>query len=236
MTFDASRVQAICFDIDGTLCDTDDAMVQRWSMAVRKPMFWLKPWQARTLTRRVIMALESPANEAYRWLDWLHLDGAMAALYNRWIRSGRKRKKRPHWIVPGVQSMLETLSRHYPLAVVTTRDEQTTVEFLNQFHLLSCFQVIVTSQTCRHTKPYPEPMFYASKGLNTPPEHCMMVGDTTVDILAGKRAGMQTVGVLCGFGEERELIRAGANSILNTTSDLTQLLNHPLISSISAEQ
>ena len=51
-----------------------------------------------------------------------------------------------------------------------------------------------------------------------------MIGDTTVDILAGKRAGAQTVGVLCGFGEQRELEQTGANAIIAHTADLWQLL------------
>ena len=51
-----------------------------------------------------------------------------------------------------------------------------------------------------------------------------MIGDTTVDIQAGKAAGAQTVGVLCGFGEEPELKKKGADMILNTTSELTSLL------------
>ena len=51
-----------------------------------------------------------------------------------------------------------------------------------------------------------------------------MVGDTTVDIRAGKAAGAQTVGVLCGFGQEPELRRAGADLILPDTAALAQVL------------
>jgi len=51
-----------------------------------------------------------------------------------------------------------------------------------------------------------------------------MVGDTTVDILAGKRAGTQTVGVLCGFGERRELEQTGANAIIEHTTDVEALM------------
>ena len=51
-----------------------------------------------------------------------------------------------------------------------------------------------------------------------------MIGDTTMDIRCGKSAGAQTVGVLCGFGTERELLQAGANLILRTTSDLLGVL------------
>ena len=53
-----------------------------------------------------------------------------------------------------------------------------------------------------------------------PVEACLMVGDTRMDVLAGKRAGAQMVAVLCGFGERRELARAGADLILENTADL----------------
>ena len=51
----------------------------------------------------------------------------------------------------------------------------------------------------------------------------LMVGDTTVDVKTGRRAGAQTLGVLCGFGTEKELIRAGADLILASTADLKDL-------------
>jgi phosphoglycolate phosphatase len=51
-----------------------------------------------------------------------------------------------------------------------------------------------------------------------------MVGDTTVDIRAGRAAGTQTVGVLCGFGEEAELSKHQADMILATTPELVQVM------------
>ena len=60
--------------------------------------------------------------------------------------------------------------------------------------------------------------------MGVKPEECLMIGDTTVDIRAGKSAGAQTVGVLCGFGEEPELRRFGADLILESTSQLADVL------------
>jgi len=58
-----------------------------------------------------------------------------------------------------------------------------------------------------------------------------MIGDTTVDIHAGKSAGAQTVGVLCGFGEEKELKEMGADLILSNTHQVVDVLNgdYPII-------
>jgi phosphoglycolate phosphatase len=51
-----------------------------------------------------------------------------------------------------------------------------------------------------------------------------MIGDTTVDIRAGVNAGAQTVGVLSGFGHEKELVKAGADIILDSVADLPDVL------------
>jgi phosphoglycolate phosphatase-like HAD superfamily hydrolase len=90
--------------------------------------------------------------------------------------------------------------------------------------LTGYFQAVASGQTCRHTKPYPDPILWASKRIGVPPESCLMIGDTTVDMRAGKAAGAQTVGVLCGFGEEKELNRTGADLILKSTPELAPVL------------
>ena len=86
------------------------------------------------------------------------------------------------------------------------------------------FKVVVTGQTCRHTKPYPDPILWAASQIGVSTGACLMVGDTVVDIQSGKKAGTQTVGVLCGFGERQELERAGADLILDKTTDLSGIL------------
>ena len=55
-------------------------------------------------------------------------------------------------------------------------------------------------------------------------EECLMIGDTTVDILAARAAGAQSIGVLCGFGEEKELENAGADLIIEQTSFIPNIL------------
>ena len=70
-----------------------------------------------------------------------------------------------------------------------------------------------------------EPLINAAGKKGDAPENCLMIGDTTIDIRTGRSAGAQTVGVLCGFGTEDELVAAGAGMILRTTSDLLAVLD-----------
>ena len=73
-------------------------------------------------------------------------------------------------------------------------------------------------------EPAPDPLLHAARELGFEPETCVMVGDTTVDMRAARAAGTQAIGVLCGFGEEAELRRSGADFILPSTADLTAVL------------
>jgi HAD superfamily hydrolase (TIGR01509 family) len=120
--------------------------------------------------------------------------------------------------------MLAQLSPRYPLAVVSARDARTTQAFLEKFDLLPYFHCVATAQTCRHTKPFPDPILWAAEQMGVPPEDCLMVGDTTVDIRSGLAAGAQTLGVLCGFGEESELRKNGAGMILSATPEILGVL------------
>lgn len=227
MPLDLQRIQAICFDVDGTLSDTDDQWTAQF-VRLLTPVSRLFPlWNPTVFARRVVMGMESPGNLAYSMLDRLHLDDDLARFYDRWVKSrAGKEKHASFWLIPQVQETLMLLKTHYPLAVVSTRDHTSTLSFLRQFNLHPIFHAIATSQTCEHTKPFPDPLVWAARQMQVEPENCLMVGDTTVDILAGKAAGAQTVGVLCGFGEEKELRRAGADLILPSSTELPEILLH----------
>jgi N-acetyl-D-muramate 6-phosphate phosphatase len=224
MPLDVARIRAICFDIDGTLKDTDDQMVRQIAKLF-KPLSWLLPDLDRQLyARRMVMSLDEPGNFIKNKLDIWHIDGWLTRMSENWSRPDDQPKKKLPLIVPGVREMLARLSSHYLLAVVSARDQRSTQFFLDGYNLMPFFRIVVTEQTCQYTKPYPDPIFWAADQMEVPAEHCLMVGDTTVDIHAGRAAGSQTVGVLCGFSREKELIRAGADLILSTTAELIDLL------------
>jgi HAD superfamily hydrolase (TIGR01509 family) len=118
---------------------------------------------------------------------------------------------------------VRVLAHRYKLALVSSRWEATALRFLDDHHIREHFACVATALTCQHTKPYPDPVLWAVKQMGLRPDECLMVGDTTVDMQAGKTAGAQCAGVLCGFGTKDELTRAGADVILKTTADLPAL-------------
>ena len=235
MAIDLSRVRALCFDVDGTISDTDDHLVAQLA-AILDAIPLVSGRRAERLARQVVMGAETPVHAAYAMLDRLGLDAPLDRLRSR-IRATRARgadpahtrnpeaaDEVPHDMVAGVQEMLVKLAALYPMCTITTGGAARVERFLKHYGVREHFTSIVGAQTTPRMKPHPEPLLYAAKAMGVEPAACLMIGDTPIDIRTGKSAGAQTVGVLCGFGTESELRRAGANLILRTTSDLLAVL------------
>jgi phosphoglycolate phosphatase-like HAD superfamily hydrolase len=219
MSLDLTRIKGLCFDVDGTLSDTDDLYARKVRYFLPRLLFKDPDHTA----RRLVMWVEAPGNALLNFADTIGFDEEMVVFIN-WLSLHRKHLPGEFLLVPGVDEMLKQLFGRYPMAVVSARDENSTMAFLKQFDLVKYFDVIVTGLSAEHTKPYPDPVLLAAKKMDVSAENCLMIGDTTVDIRAGKSAGAQTVGVLCGFGEEYELRKLGADMILEDTTKLVDVL------------
>ncbi len=210
------KIQGWLFDLDGTLMDTDDQTVERLTQRLR----FFGDERAHRLARRMVMAGETPMNHAITAVDMVGLD---AVLFG--VRHMLHAYTTPTFrLIEGVKPLLAHLAERAALAVVSTRSAEDASEFLRQHDLTGFFKLVVTQATTKRLKPHPEPVLYAAQQLGLSPEGCVMVGDTTMDVLSGRRAGAWAVGVLCGFGEEAELWQAGAHLVLPSTADLLELV------------
>lgn len=223
MTLDTNRIKALCFDVDGTLSDTDDQFVEKLTKWLHPVRFLFPQKDPYPTARRLVMFTETPGNYLYGIPDRLGIDDEISAIGDTIYRWGLGKGRKPFKLIPGVKEMLDQFHGRFPMAVVSARGGRSTKWFLEQFELTPLFETIVTAQTCEHTKPYPDPIQWAAEQMNVRPENCLMIGDTTVDIRAAQAAGAQSIGVLCGFGEEEELRRAGADLILESTKFLATL-------------
>ncbi len=224
MTLDRSRIRCLLFDVDGTLMDTDDLMVQRLARWLLRLRLRSTPDSASAAARRLVMRVDGPGNRALQLMDRLHLDQVYARINAKLYQAGWRRMPDNFLIIEGASEAVEKLAAHFRLGVVSARGATTLEAFLEHSQLRPLFETVVTGQTSRYSKPYPDPILHAARELGTPAENCVMIGDTTVDMVAGVAAGAQTIGVLSGFGSEDELIGAGADVILPTVAEIPSLL------------
>ncbi|MGD9049408.1 MAG: AI-2E family transporter [Anaerolineae bacterium] len=214
------EIDAILFDLDGTLIETDDEAVDTLARRLH-PVRWLLPRRDTTrIARGILMSIEGPAYSLMTFLDRLGLDDDVFDLGDRLQRLRGLYTPVNFRPVDGVGEMLIDLSHRYHLGIVTTRSHAHAEIFVSQQGLDDLFQVIVGREDTWRIKPHPSPVLHAAEQLGVQVERCLMVGDTTADMWAARSAGARSAAVLCGFGEQEELERAGADLILQITTEL----------------
>ena len=222
---DPEKLEAVLFDLDGTLVDTDDIAVDNLARRLGPFRRLLPNRDPVPLARWLTMQAETPGNALITALDIVHLDSLILGV-SEFMRSrhhdGSHDSFRP---LEQTGDLLQQLNGRYRLALVTTRGRRDIEAFRGRHpELASHLEHFIGRQDSRRLKPHPEPVLAAAARLQVPVERCLMVGDTTMDVLAARRAGAWSVGVLCGFGERAELERAGAHLILDHTAELRELL------------
>lgn len=214
------KIRAIFFDLDGTLMDTDDAFLDSVAGRLERFSGLFPEGDPRPLLRRAMLAAEGPVNRMVSVLDMVGLDDNLFSIGDRLRRIRGLRVQGRFVPVEGAVEMIHSLCGSYRLGIVTTRSRNDALAFVRQFDLEGSFNVVATREDTQRLKPHPEPILHATALVGLSPSECAMVGDTAVDIISAKAAGSYAVGVLCGFGEREDLSAAGADLILDHTSQL----------------
>ncbi|MDX2034761.1 MAG: HAD family hydrolase [Blastocatellia bacterium] len=120
----------------------------------------------------------------------------------------------------------ETLARldAIPKAVVTNKPYEFTLSLLDGIGLRPYFPVILGGDSLPERKPSPLMLTEAARLCGASISECLMIGDSRIDIDAGKAAGMKTCGYIPGFRGRTELAEAGADFLIERFSELRVLI------------
>lgn len=230
-----TKVEAILFDLDGTLidtapdfiriikvmcakhnhpCPTDEAIREQVSAGARA---MVKLMFGEELAK---VADEDPKLLAYRqeFLDTYEADICVDSR-----------------LFDGLDALLLKLESHGILwGIVTNKPRYLTEILLDKLNLTERCSVLVCPDDVKNTKPDPEPMFLAVDKLNKQfnldikPENCVYVGDHIRDIQAGKSANMRTI--LAGYGyippeDQHDLQAWGADVVIGLVDELHEYIS-----------
>jgi phosphoglycolate phosphatase len=126
-------------------------------------------------------------------------------------------------IYPEVEEALESLAK-IPKAVVTNKPYEFTIALLVGIGLRNHFDIILGGDSLPERKPSPLMLLEAARRCSAAPSMSLMIGDSRVDIAAGKAAGMETCGYVSGFRGRTELAEAGADYLIERFSELMGLV------------
>ena len=124
---------------------------------------------------------------------------------------------------PGVYETLAAL-RYLPKAVITNKPYDFSLHILEALGLRSHFEVILGGDSLPERKPSPLPLLEAARRCGCAPAESLMIGDSQVDVLAGRAAGMMTCGFVAGFRGREELVAAGADVLIERFEELLKVM------------
>ncbi|WP_127499978.1 HAD-IA family hydrolase [Actinoplanes solisilvae] len=180
--FDVTTVRAILFDMDGTLVDSDGAVLRSWlSWAAEYDVDGREAYE---------MAHGSPSASTVNKL-LPHLDEGA-----RVVAAARQLELQYDDLsdvvaTPGANKLIELLTRTgVPWAVVTSADARLAKARLAAAGIVA--PVLVTTDDIAAGKPDPEGYLRAAELLGVDPAHCLVVEDAEVGLAAGRAAGART--------------------------------------------
>jgi HAD superfamily hydrolase (TIGR01509 family) len=211
------KVKGILLDMDGTIVDTKDAYIEAAKIAF-KATGQNPPITAVALEIPKRIEQKQPLTDIVKVEIKKFLDVYLEAFY---AIAHDKTKPIPH-----VAGALEELSGKAKLALITMRfvPKEALIEELRQFHLDLYFTHVVTALDTHKPKPSPEALIKAVRAMDVQMCDCVIVGDSVIDVRAGKAAGAKTVAVLSGLYSRKELGEADPNFIINDVTELPKLI------------
>lgn len=187
----------ILFDLDGTLIDSTEAILESFSIAFK------------SFNKSV------PDSEKIKSLIGYPLDVMFVKLgiedkdADIFVQEYKKHYKKISCqktiLLPGAEGAIKKASEFARLGIVTTKTGRYSRELLEHLNLMQYFEILIGREDVINPKPHPEPILKALEYMNVKDENCWMIGDTILDIQCAKSANITPIALTCGYGKKEEL-------------------------------
>jgi len=217
------KPKAIIFDFDGTLAELNiDFSLMRERIFDLLSRYGIGE---NTIKEKYLLEI---IDEVYQML-WKKSPSAAEAFYREShdiLHEVEMKAAEKGRLIPGTQKTLKSLRRKGIKVGIITRNCEDAVRKV--FPDIDDFcDIFVSRNSVKKVKPHPDHLTYVMKSLRISGEESVMVGDHIIDIQAGKRVGMTTIGVLTGRIKKEEFEKGGADYVLKDVTEINKLFISP---------
>ena len=211
----AKPFQAVIFDIDGTLVDSNDLHVDAWRVAFRRYGKELTPAEVHAQIGKggdQLMPVFLRAGELERF-------GAELEKYRveLFVRDYLPRAEP----FPRVRALFERIrGEGLRIALASSAKETELEQHLKQLGVADLIEGSTSADDAEHSKPCPDIFEAALARVRCRPNEAVVIGDSPYDIQAAAKAGVQTIALLSGGFTEEELASEGAIAVYQDVADL----------------
>lgn len=227
-------MEALFVDLDGTLVDSTAAYreaVRKAFASIGVARFDDHVVKEIAKTYEMNMPLDTLLEPQIRTANSEEMDGCrLALLVDRFVENYLKTYYAETWRtckpIANAYETLRFLSARLPLVLITMRHvpKKQVMDELRCLNFCSFFREVVTAADVERPKPYPDSIVRSAENIGVSPENCAIIGDSVIDIRAGKAAGAKTVAVLTGMYNIEELMREKPTLILESINQLPEHL------------
>ena len=209
--------KAIFFDLDGTLTDSGEGIINCAVLALEH--FGIPVPSQEEM--RVFVG--PPLGQTFLrfGIPEAQVDEAIAVFRSRYKTVG----KFENFPYPGIHETLQALKdQGHRLFVATSKPEIQAKEIMEHFGLAEFFEQIVGA-TLDGSRSHKADVISYLLSLTGDVGQTMMVGDTDFDVIGAAAHGIPTIGVSWGYGTAEDMTKAGAVAIAHTMAELIELIN-----------
>ncbi|EAL4372219.1 HAD family hydrolase [Campylobacter jejuni] len=190
--------KTILFDLDGTLIDSTDAILNSFQGAFKALGLTSKN------NEEIKNLIGYPLEQMFRMLypDKVNLSKEFVLAYREIYAQIYLEQTT---LLPKAKEALELGSEIADLGIVATKGGKFTPILLDYLRVKKFFKTLITLEDVTNPKPSSEPIILALKRLNKTQENAYMIGDTILDIQAAISANITPLALTCGYGNENEL-------------------------------
>lgn len=207
----------ILFDLDGTLIDSTEAILSTFHHTFKELNYNF------TGNDEDIKSLIGYP------LDIMYLDlGITQELVWDYVHSYKERyriiSKEQTELLEFAKEALELANTFARLSVVTTKTGLFSEQLLEHMDIMKYFEHVTGREHVENPKPHPEPIHRTLDLMNIRnTSDIWMIGDTELDLIAANSAGINSVGVLCGYGKE-DTLKEHTSFIANNPLEAVKLI------------
>ena len=214
------KIKAVIWDLDGTLLNTLDDLAASTNAALLKNDLPQRTTdEVRRFVgngvRRLIEQAVPELGEAHPKFQQVLDD--FVAHYGAHSRDNT----RPY---DGIMEALEQLTEMGAMHAIVSNKIDFAVKALSQDYFPGRMKSAVGDDPSRRKKPAPDSVLEAMRQMNVTAEECVYVGDSDVDVITARNAGIPCVAVTWGFRDEQCLRGAGAEYIAHTAEELVSMI------------